>query len=354
VLLTVVAAVPAAYWGGTGQFRRLAASQPVMSLVLTMVIVVALLADLDVIVAVVVLPAVVNVLGLAYLGRGIPWRGPGVASSLVHEERRALVRLGVAFVLTAMIAVLGQTALRLLVDAHFGRGATGQFQAAFSVAVVQITLILQTLASEYLPRLSGCIGDREAMNGAVQQQVRLTLLLVSPIAIIGIALPELALRLFYSSEFTGAASLMQLLLLGTLFRVVYWVLAFIWVVHERRRVLVAQELAVNALLIATFGVLLTFVGLEAAGIAYLSAHLIVAMATLIQARRFSGFSLGQGDGALLVFLVSASCLLYWLTSTNAPAAVPVALAVAVCAVCGAMLLRMIGLGSLRRYLRSSH
>lgn len=184
-----------------------------------------------------------------------------------HFLRVALPTLVATFV--GMGSVL---LVRTLIVRWHGLPTAGQFDAAWSIGAMYLTLFLSSLQLYLLPVLS----EREAgteFRNLVRSTLHLSVIAVVPLVTALIVLKPLAIRVLYSGEFIPALEVLRWTLLGDLFRVGGWVLATALVARADMGAYLARELAWSAVFVALAFMLLPS-GVSGAGLAYVVAYLV--------------------------------------------------------------------------------
>jgi O-antigen/teichoic acid export membrane protein len=176
----------------------------------------------------------------------------------------ALPSLGVMF------AGLGSV---LIVKATIARGhgiaSAGQFDVAWGLSNVYLTLLLGSLHSYLLPTLSvEALNDQK--SEVLDKALRLSIIIAVPLITTVIVVKPLVVRVLYSGEFVGALDVLRWTLLGDYLRVTGWVLATVLFARVDIRAYVACEALWSATLVAV-AIGWLHVHLSMAGVAYMVA-----------------------------------------------------------------------------------
>ncbi|AWB50500.1 O-antigen translocase (plasmid) [Gemmobacter aquarius] len=224
----------------------------------------------DAILAVVLLPpAVTLLLGCIVIGRIGPAAGRPLGLRALAGEWQGLARLGLAFMLTGVISLLGHLLVRVYVQRELGTEALGHFQAAWTVSSTCLGLVLGAMGTDYFPRLSAVITDRARAVQMVNEQTEVGLLLCAPLLLALLGFAPWVIALLYSAEFAPATDILRFQLLGDLLKVLSWPLGFVIVARGAGSTFVVTESVGMALLIGMVVVGIPLIGLEATGVAFL-------------------------------------------------------------------------------------
>ncbi len=229
------------------------------------------------------------VVGYFYVSRLPKAEEHAVAWSEIAKEWSALLRLGVAYVGGGLSLTLTQLWIRVFLGKSLGQAALGQYQAAWTVSTYYITFILTAMATDYYPRLTAVIHDRDGACRLVNEQSEVALLLSTPVFVAMMAMAPLAMRLLYSAQFAPAVVVLRWQVLGDVLKVASWPLGFVMLAAGNGKAFFWSESVTN-LLTAVLVVLLTpLVGLRITGIAYLATYSFYLPLVYWLARRHAAF-----------------------------------------------------------------
>ncbi len=83
-----------------------------------------------------------------------------------------MVRLGFAFMWSALVASLAEYLTRAMITLQIGIEAVGIFGAAFALSGMLMNFILNAMCADYFPRLSGAADNPGKMTRLVSEQQR--------------------------------------------------------------------------------------------------------------------------------------------------------------------------------------
>ena len=249
--------------------------------------------------------------------------------SALGAQWRELVSLGFAMMISGLIVAVGQLIVRSLIKQRLGLVELGLFQAAWTLSMTYVVLVLQAMGADYYPRLSAAIKDREIANRLVNEQTEVVLLLAGPVLLVILGGAPWILHLIYSSEFRGAAALLRWQVLGDLLMVTSWPTAFILIAAGDGRTYAGIQLLAILVFVGLTWLLLPALGVEASGVAFLGMYAVYFPAVYWAARRRSGFRLQPGNIRLLAYLAAASVVIFLGAMASPVAAFALALLIAV-------------------------
>ena len=221
--------------------------------------------------------------------RRIPITRTKVSFREMLGETSGLLRLGVAFLSSSLLATGALFLLRILVTRHEGVEGAGQFQAASALSLVYVGFILQAMATDYYPRLTAVAEDDARCNQTVNEQSEISLLLALPGILGTLAFAPWVIHVFYSSRFDMAGHILAWQVAGMLFRVISWPMGFILMAKGRGVLFVLTDLLAWGAYLGFAWVGLKWFGLPGTGMAFLALYIFhVAMIYLV-VQRVTGF-----------------------------------------------------------------
>jgi PST family polysaccharide transporter len=238
----------------------------------------------------------------------------------VAGEARALLRLGLVFMSTTLMAMGMAYLVRMILVRQIGVDAAGQYQAAWSLGGVYIGFIVQAMGADFYPRLTAVARDRDACNRLVNEQAEVGLLLAGAGVAATLTFAPWVIRLFFSRDFGPAVEVLRWICLGMMLRVVSWPLGFILVARGEGAWFFWTEMVANAIQLALVWFGVQWFGVRGAGIAFFALYVVYLAGIYLVARRLTGFrwsaanrrlALSFGPGVALVFL-AAQTLPQWL------------------------------------------
>lgn len=224
-------------------------------------------------------------------------------------ELRGMLRIGGAVTVSASLGVATNFFVRLWLERGQGLSFVGYFQAAWTITSLYLGFVLGGLAVEYYPRISKESTEPRRLNISVDRQIRVALLLGSPVLLWMIVLSPVVLHILYAPDFQLAAGILRWQLFGDILKVVGWAVGFLLLARRARGAFFLAELSWNVGYLAL--VLPSRGGLSALGMAYAGAYALYALVTLWLAHRETGFLLQRSTLKLIVLLLLVGGATLW-------------------------------------------
>lgn len=224
-----------------------------------------------------------------WYSRRVEIRPAAMTVAQVREEASALLRLGFAFMVSAVLVMGTAYAVRAMLLHTAGLEAAGFYQAAWTLGGLYVGIILQAMAADFYPRLTAVARDHARCNQLVNEQAQVSLLLAGPGVIATITFSPLVVWLFYSAEFGEAVDVLRWVCLGMTLRVISWPMGFIILARNERKLFLGSEIAWTAVHLGLAWVCIETVGLDGAGIAFFGSYVFHVAMIYWLVRALTGF-----------------------------------------------------------------
>lgn len=230
----------------------------------------------------------------------VPWRE-------CIAESRDMVHLGLSIVASGLALTVSTLLVLIILRAYGGETAVGLYQSALTISSIYVGFILQSMSSDYFPRLVGVAESRDARNQVVDEQSDVAILLAVPGLVAALIFSPLLILLLYSARFDGASDILRWQIFGMLGRIVSWPVGFILLAHGDKSAYIICELATAVMHVALVWMGVYFLGPVGAGVAFAGQYLfyvaLIFMVTRVRhgyIQSHSNRKLVMGGGALII------------------------------------------------------
>jgi antigen flippase len=207
----------------------------------------------------------------------------------IRDEAGALLKLGFAFMASAVLTTGAAYAIRILVRDHVGLEAAGLYQSAWSIGGLYVGFILQAMGSDFYPRLTAVATDDTECNRLVNEQAQIGLLLAGPGVIATLTFAPLVIALFYAATFAAAVEPLRWICLGMALRVIAWPMGYIILAKGARNIFFWTEVAAAVVHVGLAYVLVRRFGLPGATMAFFGLYIWHGILIYVIVRRLTGF-----------------------------------------------------------------
>lgn len=316
VALTVAAASQNALLNGLRRIGDIARMQVGSAVVATAIglAAIAWLGMAGVVAFVIAVPLATFVLGQWFVSRLPRVQAPASDLRALTAQWRTMAKLGAAFMVAGLAGVVGQLVVRALVQRDLGADALGQFQAAWAISMTYIGFVLGAMGTDFYPRLTAIIHDREAVNRLVNEQTEVALLLATPVLLAMLSLAPWVIRILYTAEFAEAAVVLRWQVLGDFLKIASWPLGFILLAAGAGRAFMLTEwIGMGGFVLITW-LGLPLLGIKATGVAFVGLYAVYLPLVYCLAVRRTGFAWNSSVVKLAVLCIAVAALVMLLSA----------------------------------------
>lgn len=236
---------------GTFHYRYMANVSVIGSLVgLVLAIPLYYIWKMDAIVPVIILTSLSGLIVSSLFARKVQFQRVELTNKQVWSIGKVMIVLGTS-IAVAGFANTGHTYLVRAVISNIGSIAdVGLYTAGISIATQYINVILQSMGSDYSPRISALQDDRDGFIEAVNRQTRLMIIIVIPFIVPFVVFIRELTILLYSTKFLAITSMIEWIMVGMFFRTTSWCLSFTIVAMGKPKQFLFNELATHVYSIA--------------------------------------------------------------------------------------------------------
>lgn len=192
-----------------------------------------------------------------------------------RPEIRPILKFGLSTLTTGVLQQSVAIITKTQIIAHFGLEYLGYYQVALGLMFQYMTFISTSISTDYYPRLVAKVAQKDSsFIPFVNQQIGLFANLLFPILLLMIQFAPFVVEVLYSAEFLNAVSLLEYGILGSLFLVICWPIAYVILAHRDSKIYILTESIGNIthLVLILISIRLdSFIGL---GIAYVGHYVI--------------------------------------------------------------------------------
>lgn len=181
---------------------------------------------------------------------------------------KEILKTGITYSFSGLLIIISSLIIQVFIKYHGDLVEVGLYIAAIAIVNNYVNLIFRAMAIDFFPKLSE-IKSIQKSNKLVNDQSILALLFLSPILIILITFIDLVLYLLYSSEFYEISFLVQLLIIGVLFRTMSWSISYFFLSRGNTKLFFKSELFFNIFYLLTMVISYSIYGLNGLGFAFI-------------------------------------------------------------------------------------
>lgn len=160
----------------------------------------------------------------------------------LFAEGRGMLTLGVVLALGSLIGNLSSYLMNIFISHSGSVSDVGLYTAGTTIANSYIFLVMSSMSTDYVPRLSALNGNIEAQNDAINKQTELLTIILLPLLVFFMVFSKEMVLLLYSSEFVVISPMLELFMLGMLFQAFTWCLSYAVVARGDKKLFLLTEI----------------------------------------------------------------------------------------------------------------
>ena len=153
--------------------------------------------------ALVISNAIVLAIHLYYSSQVAPWNKT-IATIKTIKAGIPMAQLGIAYVLAGVIAQGTDFFISTYILKYSDLDHVGLYNTGFFLITYIGSLLFTAVEADFFPRLSALAYDTQKMNTAINQQIEVCVLLISPCIMLEVITMPLIIRLLYTTQFAEA------------------------------------------------------------------------------------------------------------------------------------------------------
>lgn len=228
----------------------------------------------------------------------------------IWVEAGTLLKLGIVFMITAVMTTGTMYLVRVLVIRQLDLDAAGLYQAAANLSILYVGFILDAMGKDYYPRLIAVAQDNAACNRLVNEQAEVGFLLAVPGILATLTFAPIVIYLFYSAKFIAAYEILRWQILGILLRVASWPMGFTIIAKGKMKLFFWTELLANAVLLGLTWQGIVYFGLPGTGMAFFGMYLCYWFLIFGVVKRMTGFTWSTANVRLGLFTIAAIIIVF--------------------------------------------
>lgn len=260
---------------------------------------------------VIVISSLIALVFSHYYSRKIPVDRIKLSKEEFKKKGREMLTLGLSLSVVGIVNSVTAYLLRIYISREGGVDAVGLYNAAFAIANTYIGMVLMSMTTDYIPRLSSCLDDKKMICDLINKQIVILCILVLPLASAFMVFIKPVVILLYSSRFLPIMEMLLWVMLGMFFRGISWAFSYSFVARGDSTVFFLNETitAVYTLLFSILGY--RFLGIEGLGVAFVVSYLLYTIQLSILCKIRISYSMDRDTIKLLIvcFILLVACFL---------------------------------------------
>ena len=226
--------------------------------------------------------------------------------SKLFLEGKGMLTLGLVLAIGSLIGNLSSYLMNIFISHSGSISDVGLYTAGTTIANSYIFLVMSSMSTDYVPRLSALNGNIEAQNEAINKQTELLAIILLPLLVFFIVFSKEMILLLYSSEFIVISTMLELFMVGMLFLAFTWCLSYAVVARGDKKLFLLTEIYNFSISILLKVVGFYIAGLDGIGVAFIVDYIFELLLIFIVCHRKYQFRLSP-DCQIVIFYSVVIC-----------------------------------------------
>lgn len=157
---------------------------------------------------------------------------------------KGMISLGLVIALGGVISNSSSYFLNIIIARLGSIEAVGLYSAAITIANSYVFLVLSAMTTDYVPRLSALLGDTTGQIDAINKQMVLVSIVLTPLLVAFIIFAKEVIYLLYSSDFYATIHMLEFLMVGMYFRAISWCLSYAFISRGDSKIFLINEIVI--------------------------------------------------------------------------------------------------------------
>jgi O-antigen/teichoic acid export membrane protein len=190
------------------------------------------------------------------------------------DESIRLLQIGFFVSLGGVTTIIFSYLLKLFINRYGSINDVGFFNACFTIVSSYIGIIFSAMTLDYFPKLSSISGNIDDINNAINHQIEITFILISPLIATFLIFSESIINILYSPDFSSINLFLRYSLFSVFFKAISWPIAYLFIVRERKMLYFLNELVAAIFMFILNIVGYKFGGLKGVGLSYIIGYIL--------------------------------------------------------------------------------
>ena len=236
---------------------------------------------------------------------------PRVTVRQTFKEGRTMLAMGIAMSVSNILITVCAFVLRSYISNNGGTEIVGYYTAGFTIVTTYFSMIFNALATDYYPRLAAVNSDNKKCRDLSNDQGDIASLIMTPLLLICLVFMPLILQVLYSDKFLEANAFVTWAVVGMLFKLASWLIAFQFIAKGETKLYIINETLLNSYTLALSLLGYKYAGLAGLGVAYSLSNVLYFIQVFVIAKVRYEYNFSSSFARLFIGqnLLVAICLL---------------------------------------------
>ncbi len=233
--------------------------------------------------------SIITVLVTAYFSRRVNFTRIKLSTKEFFSNSKYMLSLGIVIALGGVISNLSSYILNVIISRIGSIEAVGLYSAAMTIANSYVFLVLSAMTSDYVPRLSALSGNDSGQIDAINKQMVLVSIILTPLLVALIVFAKQIIYILYSADFYATIHMLEFLMLAMYFRAISWCLSYAFISRGESKIFLINEIIIFVISLSLKTLGYYWYEYTGIGVALVIIYIIYTLIMYIVAKKRFGF-----------------------------------------------------------------
>lgn len=213
-----------------------------------------------------------------------------------------MIKMGIALMFVTFTGMISEYIIKIYISNSTDLSTVGIYQAGLTIVSGYFSIVIIAMMTDYYPRISGVHDNNDKLKEELNRQVKVGLILITPLIVIFMFVMHIFVELLYSKEFLYSVDYMRYAIFWTLIIVVSNPIDMILIAKQNTKVFLVVTLFYR--IIGTILSIYCFYTYELSGLGVAMLLMAIIHIILMQSIMYKLYSIVIDSKSLKIFIVS--------------------------------------------------
>lgn len=237
-----------------------------------------------------------------YYVKKIDYEKVNLSLKQTFDKSSNMIKMGIALMFVTFAGMVSEYIIKIYISNSANLSIVGIYQAGLTIVSGYFSIIIVAMMTDYYPRISGVHDNNDKLKEELNRQVKVGLILITPLIVIFMFVMHIFVELLYSKEFLYSVDYMRYAIFWTLIIVVSNPIDMILIAKQNTKVFLVVTLFYR--IIGTILSIYCFYTYELSGLGVAMLLMAIIHIILMQSIMYKLYSIVIDSKSLKIFIVS--------------------------------------------------
>ena len=153
--------------------------------------------------------AISSIIFSTYYVKKIDYEKVNLSLKETFDKSSSMIKMGMALMFVTFAGMVSEYIIKIYISTNADLSTVGIYQAGLTIVSGYFSIIIIAMMTDYYPRISGVHDNNEKLQEELNKQVKVGLILITPLIVIFMFVMHIFVELLYSKEFLPSVDYMR-------------------------------------------------------------------------------------------------------------------------------------------------